>query len=209
MINLNIGSNNKRIEGYVNMDGLELEQVDCVCDLSVTPYDFTLTSELGTEFMGTVTKLHSGQYRFNRDTIDKIFSEEFLEHVSFKHTYGVLEEWFRILKPGGEVSIQVPDCGKAMEYYVRGEICDCVPHKGTNEEQVADPNCFVCGGKAKINPTRWLYSFTGAQKHKYDAHLNIFTEERLSNILERVRFMDIVFTDDPFKLKVKAIKPYV
>lgn len=206
---LNIGSNNIRIEGYLNLDGLDLENVDAVGELNLSPYILKIKPENLYKFGESIISyplVGEGNYIFVENSVDEILAIEFLEHISFRHTDLALGEWRRILKRGGKIHIQVPDCGKAMEYYVNNQICECVPHKGTNEQQVADPACFRCSGKAKINPQRWLYSFTGAQKHQFDSHLNIFTKERLEQALVRNGFKEIQFKDDKFKLKVTAIK---
>jgi hypothetical protein len=59
-----------------------------------------------------------------------------------------------------------------------------------------------------VNPNRWLMAFCGAQKHKYDAHLNIFTKERMEKYLENAGFGEINFIKDPlqWKIIVKATK---
>lgn len=208
---LNIGSHNVKIEGYLNLDGLDLENVDAICSLNIVPYELKIRPENISKFEDRIVKLPRPEgeeiiYRFLDNVVESIKSVEFLEHISFRETDSVVAEWYRILEPDGELNIQVPDCGKAMEYYVNNEICSCVPHKGTPEQQVADPLCFICGGKGKIHPNRWLFSFTGAQKHKYDAHLNIFTQERLENTLATAGFKNIKFTEDKYKLKVVCYK---
>ena len=209
LVKLNIGSHNKIIEGdYINLDGLDLENVDAVCDLSEAPYRLDVKDiEV---FKNSIQKKEEDKvYFFANDSIDKIKAIEFLEHISFHKTHNVLKEWYRILKDGGIVEIQVPDCGKAMEYYMNNQICECVSHKPQIlDEAKADPKCFICGGGGKIHPNRWLYSFLGAQKHKYDAHLNIFTKERLESVLQQVGFKNIQFQEDEYgwKLKVKCRK---
>jgi len=179
----NFGSHNKKKEGYVNVDALILENVDIVHNLTVLPYPFA-----------------------KPNSADEIVAVEFLEHISFKLTKRVLLEWYNILKVGGKLKMQVPDCGKAMEYYVNGQICTCVPHKDSTGKFEADLKCFNCGGKGIINPNRWLYSFTGAQKHEYDAHLNIFTKDRMIELLESCKFRNIEFQEDKYKIIVRCIK---
>lgn len=184
LLKLNLGGGPKRMEGYKNVDALEWNGVTDIIH-NLTEYDWP----------------------WEQNTVDEIFTEEFLEHISFKETYNVLSECHRILKPGSKIKIQVPDCGKSMEYYVNGEICECVPHKAKDWDSFkADKECFNCGGKGKIHPNRWLYSFTGAQKHEFDAHLNVFTRESMLSALLKVGFNNVEFKDNPYKLKVTAEK---
>lgn len=180
---LNIGSGRKKIDGYTNLDGLSWDgNTDIIWDISKTPYPF------------------------KDNQIKEIICEEVLEHVSFKQTINVLMEFYRILDVGGVLHLQVPDCGLMMEYYFNGEICNCVPHKDTGDGFKADPNCKNCGGTAKVNPTRWLLSFTGAQKHEYDIHRNIFTREHLIFALNVAQFDDLKWKPNINKLKVKCTK---
>ena len=147
----NLGGGPKRIDGYLNVDAHPWDvSTDVIWDLTKVPYGFV------------------------EEPVDEIVAMELLEHLSFRETQKVLREWYSILKVGGKLSIQVPDCGKMMEYYTQGLICDCVPHKAIDWEFSADKWCVKCSGKAKINPVRWLYAFTGAQKHEYDIHRYIF-----------------------------------
>ena len=132
---------------------------------------------------------------------------EVLEHIPFRKTLKVLKEWYRILKIGGKLTIQVPDCGKMMEYYVKGLVCDCVPHKAKEwKDYKPNPWCIKCEGKAVVNTKRWYYSFTGAQKHRYDFHKNIFTKNNLESLLLEAGFKKVVFEDNPYKLIVNCVK---
>lgn len=182
-VKYNFGSNKKLIEGYINVDGLPLDGLDYQQNLEEVPYSFALSN-----------------------SADEIVAIEVLEHITFKSTIKVLREWHRILKPEGILRVQVPDCGKMMEYYVNNLVCECVPHKDPENKFEAKKDCKFCEGKAKVNPNRWLYAFTGAQKHPFDAHLTIFTKERLADCLYRAGFIQIEFIADKNKLKVKCIK---
>lgn len=207
---LNIGSNDKRVKGYLNIDGLDSPNVDAVGELGLAPYIFTVKDPAIWGDLIQPYTLPEGSFVFRQNAFEEVLAVEFLEHISFKNTLEVLGEWHRILAPGGVVKIQVPDCGLMMDYYVNGQICECVPHKsqaGNSEGAfAADPNCFSCQGKGKIHPNRWLYAFTGAQKHQYDAHLNVFTQERMAGFLTMAGFKDIAFTEDLYKIKVTATK---
>jgi len=181
----NFGGGPRRTKGFINVDALPWNGItDIVWDLTNIPYAF-------------VTK-----------PVDEIMAIEFLEHISFRDTLRVLKEWYRILRMGGKLTIQVPDGGKMMEYYVKGLVCDCVPHKVQRKKDFkADPNCWICGGKAKVNTRRWLYSFTGAQKHfPHDIHKNIFTKEILERDLRDAGFKKLKWKDNLYKLTVVCYK---
>jgi len=219
-IKLNLGSHNKDIgDDWINIDGLDLPNVDGVCDLNNTPFSIFLKDDgFGhknyNKFIDVLAKLTISKGETPRgdkifitikeQSVDELQMVEVLEHISFRKTHSVLKECYRILKEGGKFHVQVPDCGKAMEYYVNGEICECVPHKA--KEYKSNSKCFICGGKGKIHPDRWLFSFLGAQKHKYDAHLNVFTKERLEKSLKDAGFKNLEWTDDVNKLKVNCYK---
>jgi SAM-dependent methyltransferase len=201
---LNIGSNNKIVEGFINLDILDLPNVDAFCELGQTPYVFRIKPDRVSKF-GGIEPVGDLDNKFYKNTIDEIVAIEFLEHISFRETENVLREWYRILKPGGVLNIQVPDADKAMRYYVNGEVCDCVPHKSEGI-YAADAKCFKCGGKGKINTDRWLFTFTGAQKHKWDCHLNIFTPKTIERYLSFIGFRNIKIKDDIYKIKVVCLK---
>lgn len=178
---LNLGSHNKRIEGYLNVDALDLPNVDIRHDLTIFPYPF------------------------ETDSAEEILMIEVLEHISFRETDAVLKECLRILKPGSKIHIQVPDCGEMMFCFWNGQICDCVPHKIKNiDEAKALLNCPKCNGYGRVHPNRWLYAFLGAQKHEYDIHRNLFTKERLESYLKNAGFNKINFLNDPLDWKIKV-----
>lgn len=186
---LSLGSGRIKKEGFLNVDALDWEgNTDIKHNLTTVPFPFS------------------------DESIEEIYSAEFLEHISFRDTEKFLQECWRILKYDGKLTIKVPDAGKAMEYYANKEICDCVPHKVAYKEDFkADPDCFECHGKAKINPVRWLYTFTGAQKKyegmgDFDVHRNIFTKKSMTIYLEDTFFSNINFKENPFKLIVTCNK---
>jgi predicted SAM-dependent methyltransferase len=117
---INLGGGPKKIEGYINVDVQDWNgTTDIVHDLTIFPWPF---------------KEHS---------VDEILCQEVLEHIEIKYAFSFLYECYRILRSGGKFELQVPDCGKAMEYYVNGEICTCVSHKEKEWSNYhADEKCF-------------------------------------------------------------------
>lgn len=202
---LNIGSHSQRIDGFLNVDIEPFDNVDIVCDITKTPWSFPKGShpEVGTQF----------DMLFN-DSVDEILMVEVLEHISFHDTVKVLREIYRVLKPGGTVHIQVPDCGSMMEMYAedaRGGnfdkmISSSMPHKPKSVEEALS---IREGTGAYVHPRRWLMAFCGAQKYGVpDIHKNIFTKHIIEENLEEAGFDKIVFKDDPllWKIKVTATK---
>lgn len=194
---LNIGSHNVRVDGFKNVDIFALENVDIVMDITEVPWvgrtpDGKIPEETGTVFTGV----------FMNDSVDEILMVEVLEHLSFHDTVKVLREMYRVLKPGGKLHIQVPDCGSMMEMYVRGEIGEAIPHKPESIDQVIQLRNLT--GK-RVHPRRWLMAFCGAQKYGVpDIHKNIFTKEIMQENLEEAGFEKIDFKEDPLGWKIKV-----
>lgn len=210
-VHINLGSGPKDIGSqYINIDGLDWNGFsDAVCDLTQIPFKLIVKKwqKFGTEW--DLFECDDQEVIIENNFVDKIVMEEVLEHISFRDTDKVLKEIHRILKPKGVVHIQVPDVGKAMEYYVNGEICKCCQHKPKSvEDGKGKDNCPECEGKGKIHPDRWLYSFLGAQKHPLDIHRQIFTKKSLTKSLQKAGFSDFEIKSDEheWKLKVNLIK---
>ena len=79
---LNIGCGDKPKKGYTNVDFRKYQGVDVCHDLEKTPLPFKSNS------------------------IDKVISEHVMEHIV--NFIPLMEDIFRLLKPGGSVSITVP-----------------------------------------------------------------------------------------------------
>jgi ubiquinone/menaquinone biosynthesis C-methylase UbiE len=95
-IRLNLGSGDDRREGYVNVD-LRPEVADVVCD---------------------VKKLE----HWGDATVDAIVAEDLLEHFPTTETNAILEEWARALRPGGTLTVKVPNMlalAEAITAYTR------------------------------------------------------------------------------------------
>ena len=91
---LHIGSGNKRIPGWSNVDIRE-----CVAP------DYQATADA---------------LAFAPDnSVDAIYASHVLEHYPLERTSGVLKEWHRALRPqSGKLYIAVPDIQKLFELYV-------------------------------------------------------------------------------------------
>lgn len=123
MEKLNIGCGNKIMPGFVNLDILELPGVDCVSPADSLP--------------------------FEKDRFDYVYACHILEHFSRHKIDSVLEEWVRVLKPGGMIRIAVPDFEAATNWY-----------RGNNIGEILG---LVCGG----------------QRDEFDYHKVVFDERKL------------------------------
>jgi ubiquinone/menaquinone biosynthesis C-methylase UbiE len=82
-LRLNLGCGDDRREGYTNVD-LRDDVADVVCD---------------------VRKLE----HWADASVDEIVAEDLLEHFPASETTSILEEWARALKPGGTLTVKVPN----------------------------------------------------------------------------------------------------
>lgn len=89
-LKLNMGSRDRRIPGFKNVD----------CD----PHD-------GVDFVSPVEDLAV----FDDGCVSEIYASHILEHFSHRMTHKVLKEWHRVLKPEGILYISVPDFDKAAK----------------------------------------------------------------------------------------------
>jgi predicted SAM-dependent methyltransferase len=168
---LNIGGE-ERIPGYLTVNIRPGPDVDAVAS-------FTDLSQWG-----------SG-------TVSAVYASHVLEHLSRRDVLRSLSEVYRVLEPGGEVRIAVPDMHTLSRMVVR--LADN-----------ADKQVFV------------LHMMMGGQTNVYDFHASAFTQPVLTKVLEGVGFVNVervesfglvddcstlVVFGDPVSLNVIARKP--
>lgn len=81
---LNLGSGRRVLEGYVNVDIVQLEGVDQVVDLFQFPWPW------------------------EDGSVDEIYSRHFFEHVPGKLRMKFMDECYRVLAPEGKMTFIVP-----------------------------------------------------------------------------------------------------
>lgn len=119
---------------------------------------------------------------FASNEFDLIFASHVLEHIHRKEQPEVLKEWLRVLKPGGDAVIVVPNIMWSLEKIQK------------------DPKLESDDLWKSLNV---LY---GAQENEFDFHYNGFWQDRLESLLlmEGLEIKSTEFTG--FNLIVKAKK---
>jgi len=100
---------------------------------------------------------------------EEILAKDVLEHISFRKVRDVLKDWYRVLKPGGKITIQVPDLLAIYEKVVK-----------------KDPSDWW-------SISYWIY---GAQDYPENTHKTGFTYTALYKLLTEVGFKRISIRSD-------------
>lgn len=91
-LKLNLGSRDRSLPGFKNMD---------------------IDHHEGVDFVGDVSDLK----RFPDGSVDEIYASHILEHFPSTKTLDVLKEWCRVLVPSGILYVGVPDFERTVEIY--------------------------------------------------------------------------------------------
>jgi len=145
---LNLGCGGKTMEGYTNVDLFKGKGVDEVFEMDEIPY--------------------------KDGTISGIYSEHSLEHVPFARAEKSLREWHRVLRPGGELSLYMPDFERCCQAYLHAPIL--------HDE-------FM---KTKMWFKNTIYGIQKSQAGEPDEaqiHKCGFSKEEIQQLLERVGFI--------------------
>lgn len=96
MVRLNLGCGDFPMSGWTNIDLEELPGVDVAADVRALPYE--------------------------DNSVDEIYAGHILEHISIRETGKTLDEWYRVLKPGGHITVTTPDFHWVCEAYLNNEL---------------------------------------------------------------------------------------
>jgi len=137
-LRLNLGCGPFPLKGFVNIDKSDLVKCDLKANVTDLPYD-----------AGTVAEIYAGHL---------------LEHFTFIDGKKALHYWYSLLKPGGTISVTVPDYLCLAKSYV------------------ADP---TPGHLKDFNDT-YIYSNGQESPHKY-----AYDENLLKEVLTDAGFIDL------------------
>ena len=140
---INLGSGASPLAGFVNVDALpDAPGVDVVADIS-QPLPFADASA------------------------DVVYASHVLEHFPHAQTAELLSEWRRVLRPGGQLLIAVPDLDVIARISVERRGWFTPPH----------------------GP--WIGAIYGGQKDEYDFHKAGFTAPWLAYLLSKAGFGEV------------------
>lgn len=174
---LNLGCGSDIRPGYVNVDFRSLPGVNLVVDLSVVPWPFAFES------------------------VDEILMLDFLEHFPYSLTEALLMQCFGVLRPRGELVIQVPDVQHlARALSQEGEyLCNRCGEKMWEDIQspagdvhVSNlPRCPRCGQSADSISEAAMRRMFGGQDFPGNFHQTAFTKRSLELKAHRCGFTEV------------------
>lgn len=158
---LHIGPGKKRLPGSTTIDILNLPGIDIVHNLDTLPWPF------------------------KDNEFDLIFGHSVFEHLGPQNE--IMEEIWRILKPGGRIVIAVPHfrCTDAftdsthkhffttqsMDYYIEGRTLSHYEYTGKRFKEIGF--WFGWPQPARNPVTRLFKAFIKRYPHFYDTHLSL------------------------------------
>jgi len=134
---LHLGCGKRYIPGYIHIDAIDFPHVDHVASIDRLSF-------------------------IADNSVDVIYNCHVLEHFKRRDVSRVLQEWRRVLKPGGILRSSVPNFAAVCEIYQRTK----------NIELVIGP-------------------LFGRQDYLYNIHYNVFDFASLRMHLEEARFVSI------------------
>lgn len=99
-VRLHIGCGSRIFDGYINIDGDYMSGTP-----GVVIHDITVPFSLPD------------------NSVDEILSVHVIEHIMRDRVPGIMQEWLRILKPGGFVAVEWPDFLKMCQEVVKNPNC--------------------------------------------------------------------------------------
>jgi predicted SAM-dependent methyltransferase len=111
---------------------------------------------------------------FPDQTVSRIYSSHFFEHLSFKEIQQFLKECRRVLIPGGHFSICVPNARVFLEAYFQG-------NESRRDLLQYEPACNHTTAMDYVNYIAYM-----ADEHKY-----MFDDENLLFILKAANFRNV------------------
>ena len=146
--------------------------------------------------LSQISRCDKGNYNtLLNASVERVYSSHNMEHLNENEVPVALSEFYRVLKPGGQVVIEVPDVQSVAE---------AIPRVGLHGVLYQSP-------AGPISPADVLYglrSAVAAGNHFY-AHKSGFTKATLEEALTKARYRNVVVTRnaDCYALHAAATRP--
>jgi predicted SAM-dependent methyltransferase len=105
-----------------------------------------------------------------------IYSSHFFEHLEYRHGLHLMQECYRVLKPGGVFRLCMPNYRACFEAYLRNDY---------------DFFSLVDYGLAEPE-TRTLADYVTYAIYQYGEHVCVYDEDRFRIILSRIGFSSVI-----------------
>ncbi len=107
------------------------------------------------------------------ESVSRIYCSHALEHLGSVEAVNALQEWYRVLKSGGDLIINVPDIEWAIDEYI-------------NLREGKEPQSKTFTTKQKL-----MEVIYGNQTHEGEFHKSGYNEKGLEKLLQEVGFKDV------------------
>jgi len=115
---------------------------------------------------------------FATASVTALRANHVLEHQSWELVEETLREWARVLRPGAEMCLGVPDGRFIADQWIRGEI------------DTREANYWLLGGHSD-RPAHLGVDHRGVPRWIWNAHHTLFDGAWLRDLLERTGFADL------------------
>lgn len=159
-VKLNLGCGDKLLDGYVNVDLVDQRakvKPDVIADIS----DLSM---------------------YEDNSVDEILAVHVVEHFWRWEVEAILDEWKRVLRPGGKIILECPNLMTACEEFLK------------------DPD-KKCQAGSEANNTMWVFYGDPAWKDPLMCHRWGYTPKSLAELLRTVGFSGIKQEPAEFKMR--------
>ena len=168
---LEFGAGERQTPGFKNVDVRDLPGIDYVCE---------------------AWKIDE---QVEENSVDQVHSRHFMEHLTYYHVDLTMKAWYKILKPGGYLTIVVPCMDFHIRQWTTKDRATAVEANGMNMQQWAKEGFW--GKQREVE-----------KGEVWDIHKSGWDFELMKEYLEKWSFKDITRVQDGLKknLFVRCIK---
>jgi predicted SAM-dependent methyltransferase len=155
------------------------------------------------------------RYPIPSETVNVIFAEQFIEHISFDDARKCLKECYRILKPNGTIRLSTPDLVGLIDVYndenskvVRSEAL--LRHKSNHNADLTTP-CHFINDFFRLWGHSFIYDYeTLVSQLESAGFSNIrrtsFGQSKNPYLRNKERHADVEWMKDAFQIIIEAEK---